>query len=189
MANRTPKDTLHRVMRIARINGWSIALFAGFCTLVSLAFGDWVGAFIGLVVTVGGLVEIRGFRRLQQHDAEGGMKLLIRSQLIVLGIIWAYALGQLASYDPELAMTNLTADIKSMINQLGLSPQDIVRLTTITFYSMYTTVLLVTLMYQGGMALYYRSRREIVSEALTAPPDIPAIPRPRPTVGEDVMDN
>ena len=197
MAKRTPKETLHRVMRTALLNGWSIALFAGFCAFVSLAFGDWVGAFIGTVVTVGGVVEIRGRRRLEQRDAEGGMEMLIRAQLIVMGVIWVYGVERLMSFDLEGTMIELGSaikmisdpDLKAMIDQVGLSPQDILGLTRITFYSMHATALLVTLIYQGGLALYYRSRREIVREALTAPPEIPSIARPRPTVGEDVMDN
>ena len=68
MVKRTPKEILHRVMRTARLNGWSIAVFAGLCALISLAFGDLVGAFIGIVVTVGGVTEIRGLRRLKQHE-------------------------------------------------------------------------------------------------------------------------
>jgi len=189
MAKRPPKDTLHRVMNIARLDGWSIAVVAGFCALVSLVFGDLVGCIIGLVVAAGGVVEIRGFRRLQQHDADGGMTRLIRAQLIVLGSIWAYALGKLFSFDPQTAMGNMTPDMKAMVDQVGLSTADINHLVSLTFYATYATVMVVTLIYQGGLMLYYRNRREAVREALTAPPDIPATSRPRPTVGEDVMDN
>ncbi len=189
MAKRTPKETLHRVMRTARLNGWSIAIFAGLCALVSLATGDLVGGIIGLIVTAGGLVEIRGLRKLEQHDADGGMTFLIRAQWIVLGSIWAYALGKLFSFDPQMAMGNMTPDMRTMIGQVGLSPADITHLVSLTFYAIYATVLIVTLIYQGGLALYYSRRRAAVHEALTAAPAIPAIHRPRPTVGEDVMDN
>jgi len=189
MAKRTPKETLHRVMRIALLDGWSIAIFAGLCALVSLVFGDLVGGIIGLIVAAGGVVELRGVRRLQQHDADGGMTLLIRAQLIVLGSIWAYALGKLFSFDPQTAMGNMTPDMKEMIDQVGLSTTDINHLVSLTFYATYATVLVVTLIYQGGLALYYSRRRATVREALTAPPDISVTSRPRPTVGEDAMDN
>ena len=189
MAKRTPKEILHRVMRTSKLNGWSIAIFAALCALVSLATGDVVGGVIGLIVAAGGAVEIRGLRKLEQHDAEGGMTLLIRSQWIVLGSIWAYALGKLFSFDPQTAMGNMTPDMKSMIDQVGLSTADINRLVGTTFYATYATVLIVTLIYQGGLAIYYSRRRAVVQEALTAPPDITALQRPRPTVGEDVMDN
>jgi len=186
MAKRTPKETLHRVMRTARLNGWSIALFAGFCALISLAFGDLVGAGIGLVVTAGGVVEIRGLRRLRRYDADGGMTLLIRAQLIVLGIIWVYSLGQLAGFDPQLALGNMTPDMKAMLDQIGVGETELLRLVRLSFYTLYASVLFATLLYQGGLALYYRNRRAAVREALTAPP--PIAPR-LPTVGEDVMDN
>ncbi len=189
MAKRTPKEILHRVMRTARLNGWSIAIFAGLCALVSLASGDVVGGVIGLIVAAGGVVEIRGLGKLRQHDADGGMTLLIRSQWIVLGSIWAYTLGQLAGFDPQTAMGQLTPDMKSILDQAGLSNEELMRLLRIIFYSMYATVLLVTLIYQGGLALYYSRRRATVREALTAPPEIPTPSRPRPTVGDDVMDN
>jgi hypothetical protein len=176
MAKRTPNETLHRVMRIARLDGWSIAIFAGLCALVSLVTGDLVGAVVGLIVAAGGVVELRGLKKLTQHDAEGGMTLLIRAQLIVLGSIWCYALGKLAGFDAETAMNGMTPDMKTMIDQVGLSTAEIVRLLRVTFYGMYATVLVVTLIYQGGLALYYRNRRETVREALTAPPEIPIRP-------------
>ncbi|HTJ79122.1 MAG TPA: hypothetical protein VL357_09010 [Rariglobus sp.] len=189
MANRTPKDILHRVMKIARLNGRSIVIVAGICALISLAGGDIVGGVIGLIVAAGGAVELRGCRKLQQHDADEGITLLIRAQWIVMGAICAYALGKLFSYDAQTAMGNMTGDMKTIIDQFGLSSADINRILTPVFYAIYVTVLVVTVIYQGGMVIYYRNRREAVREALTAVPVIPALHRPRPTVGEDVMDN
>lgn len=176
MAKRTPKEILHRVMRIARLDGWSIAIVAGLCALVSLATGDLIGGIVGIIVSAGGVVEIRGLRRLTQHDADGGMTLLIRAQLIVLISIWLYALGKLAGFDAESAMSGMTPDMKTMIDQVGLTTADITRLLRVTFYGMYVTVLIVTLIYQGGLALYYRNRREAVREALNATPEIPGLP-------------
>ena len=50
---RSPDDILRRVKRLARLDGWSVAIFAGLCTLGSLAFLDPVGISVGLLVTLG----------------------------------------------------------------------------------------------------------------------------------------
>ena len=82
-----PEDVLHRVIKLSRLNGWSVAIFAGVCAVGSLAFGDLLGASVGLLVTFGGALEVRGHRMLKRNDA-GGMRWLVRSQLVVLAVIW-----------------------------------------------------------------------------------------------------
>lgn len=191
MATKTPKEILHRVLLVSLIDGWSIALFAGLCTVVSLAFGDWTGGFVGLLVTAGGVIEIRGRRRLTQHDADGGMDLLVRSQLIVVGVIWIYAIGRLTNFDSDTALANMPPDMKSALDQVGMTTQDVARYVRLFTYVLYGTVMVVTLLYQGGMMLYYRNRRAAVREALTAAPAVPVTPPPAPPrakVGDDVMD-
>ncbi len=191
MATKTPKEILHRILLVSLIDGWSIALVAGLCTVASLVFGDWVGGFVGLLVTAGGVIELRGRRRLTQHDADGGMDFLVYSQCVVIGVIWAYAISRMTGFDADTAMANMTPDMKSALDQIGMSAHDVVHYVRLFTYALYGTVMFVTLGYQGGMIQYYRHRRAVVREALTAAPEVPVMPPPvppRPTVGDDVMD-
>jgi len=51
----SPAKTLHRVLLISALDGWSVALFAGLCTVISLLLGEWIGLLVGALVTAGGV--------------------------------------------------------------------------------------------------------------------------------------
>ena len=194
----SPEDILRRVKRSARMNGWSVAIFAGLCTLVSLAFGDLVGASTGLLVTIGGALEVHGYRMLRRNDA-GGMRWLARSQLVVLGTIWAYSIPRLLSFDAGYLQSEVIPnaravlaahglDLDAMLAPTGTDSTNIVQLVHLFFVVLYGSVLLVTLLYQGGLYFYYRWRTAAVEEALRPPPVIPGtppmIPPPAPSAGD-----
>jgi len=189
-----PGDVLRRVLRLSRVNGWSVAIFAGLCSGVSLVFGDLVGCIVGLLVTLGGALEVAGHRRLTRRDANG-MTLLVRSQLLVLGVIWAYALPRLLSFDAGYleteAIPNLRqmlaasgADLDALLAQSGLDVHQVVPLVHLFFVALYGSVMLTTLIYQGGLALYYRRRRAAIEAALRAPPFIASAGPDSPASGE-----
>lgn len=172
--------------RFARLDGWSVFLFAGLCTLVSLAFLEPVGISVGLLVTLGGALEVHGYRRLRRNDA-AGMRWLARSQLVVLGTIWSYGLSRLLSFDAVYLQNEVIPDARALfasrglnldqfLAQAGLDSADVVPLVRLLFVVLYGSVLLVTLLYQGGLYLYYRRHTAVVEEALTPPPVIPAPP-------------
>lgn len=172
MATKTPQDVLKRVRRLSALNGWSVAVFSGLCTLISLFTGGLMGASVGAVVTLGGIVELHGRKMLGRRNPDG-MRWLVKAQLIVLSSIWIYAISQLASFDASLALANLTPDIEQILNEAGLASSDILPLIQIMFYTIHISVLLVTLIYQGGLAIYYRSRTPMVTTALKEAPIVP----------------
>jgi hypothetical protein len=165
----TLEETLRRVLKVSRGNGWSVAIFAGLCSLVAVALGDPVGVAVGLLVTLGGLLEVRGHRQLQRGDP-AGLKGLVRAQFVVLGVIWIYAVTRLVSFDEEIARQLATPDMKSTLTELGLALDDILPLVRRVFYLFYGAVMAATLLYQGGLALYYRRRAPAVTQALAVPP-------------------
>ena len=156
---------LQKVLKVSRLNGWSIAVFAGLCTLVSLAFGDWAGAGVGLLVTASGVMEIHGHRLLQRRDATG-MTWLVRAETFLLSVILVYAVSRLLSFDAEYILSNLTPDLEALLKEAGISKAEIVPLVQTFFRAFYGAVILVALLYQGGLALYYRRQTALVTEAL-----------------------
>lgn len=168
---RPPEEVLRRVLKTSRLNGWSVAIFAGLCTLVSLALMDPIGIAVCLLVLVGGLLEVRGQRMLSRRDADG-MRWLVRSQLVVLGVIWTYAVTRLMSFDEGLVREMVTPDMRASLNELGVTMEDILPLVRRFFYLLYGSVMAATLIYQGGLALYYRRRTAAVALALRAPPAV-----------------
>lgn len=167
-----PQKALQRVLAISRLNGWSVTLVAVFGVLLTLLLGDLLGTLIGLLAVTAGWMEIRGHGKLRRQDAEG-MKWLVRSQLLLLSVILAYCASRLGSFDADSVMGNLTPDMETILQDAGVGLGDILPLVRLAFFVLYGTVAFVTVLYQGGLALYYRSKTKLVTEALTAPPHSP----------------
>ena len=183
---RTPEEQLRRVLRTSKLNGLGVAIVAGLGALGSLAFGDLLGAMVGTLVAVGGIMELSGRKQLLHGDASG-MRRLVRSQLLVLGVIVIYAVSRFASFDAESAMGNLTPEMRSEMSQAGVDLAAIVPLVRLMFYALYGSLAVVTLIYQGGLALYYRRHTKTVEQALAARLR-PTVPRAAPTVSpEDLV--
>jgi hypothetical protein len=147
--------------------------------LLSLFTGGLLGLGMGLFIIVGGVMEIAGYRRLRRRDPDG-MKLLVNSQLVVLGAIWAWALPSLLSFDPSYLRDDVIPNVREMLAasgmnldallvQAGLGTDRLVPLVRLFLVVLYGSVMLATLLYQGGMVLYYRHRTAAVTEALRMP--------------------
>lgn len=160
---------LKRVLTISRLNGWSVVVFAAIGTLITLVIGDFSGMAIGVLIGVAGWMEIRGHKKLTRRDPEG-MKLLVRSQLFLLAVILVYCAGRLGSFDDGTVMASLTPDMEALLKEAGINKTDILPLVRTAFFAGYGGFALATLLYQGGMALYYRGKTLAVTEALTAAP-------------------
>ncbi len=165
---------LHRVLFVAAADGWSVVVVAALGGLLSLALGDLSGFFVGLLVLAAGLTELRGRRQLRRRDP-AGMKLLVRAQLFLLTVILVYCVSRLGSFDAESVMANMTPEMQAALNEAGIVRADVLPLVRTAFYAAYGTVAVVSVLFQGGLALYYRSRIKPVTEALTMPPQ-PVVP-------------
>jgi hypothetical protein len=175
MTDSSAEKTLRRVLVIAGIDGWSIAAFAGLCTLISLLCGEWLGVGIGGLITTAGMIELRGRKRLMRGEADG-MSGLVRAQLIILGTILLYSLENLLAYDEAAIMAQITPEIRGLVSQwLGVSISELQPLMRPVYMCVYITLSVVTVLFQGGLALYYRSCRAMVSDALVSqrPPVLP----------------
>jgi hypothetical protein len=172
-----PQKALKRVLRISRLNGWSVAIFAGLCVLVALLMGDLVSCFIGLLVVAAGWMEIRGHNKLKRRNPDG-MRLLVRSQMFLLAVMLVYCASRLGSFDADSALANLTPDMEAMLKEGGLERGDILPMVHTFFLVLYGTVALTCIIYQGGLALYYRSKIRLVTEALTTLPVVPPVYSP-----------
>ena len=169
-AEPTPDEKAYRrVLAIAAFDGWSIVGIAAAGSLLALAFGDLGGLAVGALIASAGAMELHGRKRLKRRDATG-MRWLVRSQMFLLAVILVYCISRLASFDAESAMGNLTPDMAAMLKESGLEQGDILPMVHTMFLVMYGSVAIISTLYQGGMALYYRSRVARVTAAIAAPP-------------------
>lgn len=161
-----------RVLLVARLDGWSVVGVAVFGTLLTLVFGDLVGTLIGLLVVGAGAMELHGQKCLRRRDPSG-MKWLVRAQLYLLSVILVYCASRLGSFDSESAMGNLTPEMADALKEAGLEAADILPLVRTAFFATYVTLASVSLLYQGGMALYYSRRTLPVTTYLAQPLPVP----------------
>lgn len=174
----TPQEkTLKRVLLISLIDGWSIIAFAAFGTLLTLLFGDYSGLAVGVLIAIAGAMEIRGRNKLRRRNPDG-MKLLVRSQFFLLAVILVYCTSRLGSFDGESAMGNLTPDMEEALKESGLARADILPMVRTIFFVLYGGVAIGTIIFQGGMSLYYRRKTAQVTAALSVPvyPSISPLP-------------
>ena len=160
-----PEETLLRVLRIARLDGMSVAFVAGLFALIAAVSGDWLGAVVGLLVAGAGAVELHG-ATLLQHGEPRGTNWLVTSQLLMLGTMLGYcALQMIRARIPEFP-AELDALLQQDADQIGVSKHDFLLFAFNRL--LYGLLAVATVFYQGGMALYYFRRRDPVARALLA---------------------
>ena len=123
--------------------------------MLTLLLGDFSGVIVGLLVLAAGIMELRARRQLLRRDATG-MQKLVRAQLLLLAVIMVYCASRLGSYDQESMLGNLTPDMKAMLKESGVEVAEIVPLVRLTFFATYGLLAVLTLIFQGGLLLYYR---------------------------------
>ena len=163
------EKALKRVLTISRLDGWSVIVFAVLGILLTLVIGDISGLGVGLLIGVAGWMEVRGHNLLKQRKPDG-MRWLVRSQMFLLAVILVYCSSRLGSFDEETVMSSLTPEMETILSEAGIGKNDILPLVRTAFFAVYGGVAIATLLYQGGMAMYYKSKTTPVTEVLTAPP-------------------
>ncbi|WP_438481196.1 hypothetical protein [Oleiharenicola lentus] len=163
------EKTLVRVLTISRVNGWGVAVVSGLGTLLSLGFADWSGAAVGAVVCFAGCLEISGNRQLQRRDANG-MSRLINAQMLTLAVMLIYSTVQLQFFDVTTVTSRITPEMEALFEERGLFKEQIPEVVRLLATAVYATLGITSIIYQGGLMFYYRSRRRLVTEALAKPP-------------------
>jgi hypothetical protein len=157
-----PEEALHRVLRAARLDGTGVLVIAGAFALASAAVKDTTGAAVGLLVAGAGAVELHG-AALVRHGSERGMRWLVASQLFLMAIIFGYIGYRLRHADVSPMLPLLTDDQRQAIAAAGFTVDQFLRMV---YVGTYAAVGVGTLLYQGGMCLYYLRRRPAVAAAL-----------------------
>ena len=165
-----PEDVLARVRRIARYNGASVLVVAGFFALLQGAAHDFTMAMLCLAAAGAGAAERHGAARLGAGDP-AGVRWLVGSQLYLLLVIDAYALFRVLQYDPALIQRALqvmleTPMMRIRMEESGMTEADLFGLVRVSYFLVYAILALVTLAYQGGLAFYYHRRRPAILRAI-----------------------
>jgi hypothetical protein len=157
-----PEEILRRMLRIAHFDGLSVLVLAALFALPSAAARDYVGAGIGVIAAGAGAIELHG-ETLLRAGWTRGMAWLVGSQFFLMAAMLGYCALRLT----HVVLPPLPPDVDDMIGltaqKLGLTKEQYLRMV---YRFGFQVVAALSVIYQGGMALYYLQRRAAVAEAL-----------------------
>jgi hypothetical protein len=157
-----PEEILHRVLRVARLDGRSVLLVAGLFALAAAASGDYMGAIIGLLIAGAGAIELHGEGLLRQADLRG-VNWLVTSQVYLMAVIIGYCAMRLMHPVITPIPDSLRPMLEMSAQQLQMTTDEYIHLVYRLTFRLFAVI---TFFYQGGMALYYSRRREPIARAL-----------------------
>jgi len=160
-----PATVLARLLRLAKLDGTLVLAIAGAFTLVAAAAGNRLEAVIGLLVAGAGAFELHGAGLLHGGEIRG-LRWLVLSQLYLLVTVLLYVGLRLVSFDPALINLIMTDTLRQRYLDAGLTSAQIDQVVQLSYYLTYAIVGVLTIGYQGGMAVYYYRRRTAVAAAL-----------------------
>ena len=79
-----------RVLRLSRVNAWSVVAIAGFFAIVSIGSLSLVGFVVGSAVTLAGFMEVRGHLIHQFNFEEEDVQVRIYQDAVSTGRLIAY---------------------------------------------------------------------------------------------------
>lgn len=135
-------------LRMARGDGYGL-LIMGVLSLIIASMSVSIGGIVvGALVAAAGWCELDGYRRFKEGRAGSRLRLM-GSQLLVLGIAWAYAGWTLLHPEP------LSPEIKEMLAASGDQAPEMQGLVDNLRFLVAAVICGVSLLYQGGLAWYY----------------------------------
>lgn len=170
-----PEETLHRVLRVANLDGLSVMGIAGFLALISAAAGDYQGAGVGLLVTAAGAIELHGMGLLRAGEKRG-MNWVIASQPYLFLVLAIYCFERIFDYDPIATRAQIntalswwsgstsdSSELQQVVAGEGLLTDQSLRQNYLIGYGL---LIVGTLIFQGRMTIFYWQRRAAVAAAL-----------------------
>jgi hypothetical protein len=103
--------------------------------------------------------------RLRQASISG-LSWIVGSQIALLFTVLTYAILRATTFDPTAVARVLTTETRAEFAELGLREDQILPMLEKSYVGLYVTIGLVSVVYQGAMALYYHRRRDAVRRAL-----------------------
>jgi len=157
-----PEEAFYRTTRVANVDGLCVMAIAGMLALAAASGGNWVGTMIGLAVAAAGAIELHGVSLLRAGRAEG-MKWLIASQPYLCAVLLGYCAWRLSAPDLGALKMAVTSELREQIAATGWDEDAFMGLA---YRMTYTAVAIGTLVYQGGMTVYFLRRKDAVIEAV-----------------------
>lgn len=147
---------------VAQLSAASILVVGALGVPLALLFPSLLGFLTAGGVATVGVVEYVGARRLRRGQ-QSAVVLLAGNQLAFMTLIVVYCLVQLlSSTGGQTHDMLLSGQMQDSLSQLGMQQglgQELQHWTAVATYGLYGSVIVLSVIFQGGLAYYYFSRR------------------------------
>ncbi|MEZ6014915.1 MAG: hypothetical protein R3F49_07375 [Planctomycetota bacterium] len=154
---------LARASAVARGNSLWYVVFGVASALFAVSGPEWVDLAQGVLVAAVGAAQLRESPRLAR-GAAGAAGALARNELILMCGIIAYCALRLTVLRPS------GAELQAELGDTSALGIDVAAMTNSISSLLYGTLLAVTLVYQGGLALYFRRRAPLAERYVRESP-------------------
>jgi hypothetical protein len=168
-AARDRAKSIRKAARVAAFNGWTTGAAAAFSAMFLLFDRSGVAIAITLALSIVTYNEFRGRKRLLNFDPSAAT-LLGWNQLGLLAMIVTYCAWMLSSSSADAANA-LSAQFNSNTERELLSMAgDVEGLYKTVTLALYGGAIALSVLFQGGNALYYFTRRRHVEDFIAETP-------------------
>ncbi len=167
-----PRRALLKAASTAKFSSVTLLVMA-VLGILSLPFGVTVENLVivaGLAVT--GMIELRGSRRFRQASPSVARDLGL-NQLALGTLIILYCIVQMVTFraDASSVVSPEVAELLPQMPEMQRSVQQMTSLLPMMMYGFYGLVILLSVLMQGGLALYYFTRRKHVEAFRASTPE------------------
>jgi hypothetical protein len=167
-----PEQRLAKVLGIARANSLGVIVCAAASLSLNVLEPDWVRAGFAALALVAGAMEWHGQNQLRDRDV-GGLHWLLGAQGCLYTVIAGYAMWRLQHFDAAAYWAEFPEEVRESFNtrmrESNLDPvADREFMLRGMNFLVCTVLIVVSTIYQGGLAWWYRRQRFAVAEALAS---------------------
>jgi hypothetical protein len=168
-AARDRAKAIRRAARVAAFNGWTTGVAAAFSSMFLLFDRSGLAIAITLTLSIVTYNEFRGRKRMLNFEPSSAT-LLGWNQLGLLAMIVAYCVWMLSGSSANAAGA-LSAQLHSNTERELLSMAgDLEGLYKTVTLAMYGGAIVLSVLFQGGNALYYYTRRRHIEDFIAETP-------------------
>jgi hypothetical protein len=158
------RQPIRSAARTARRSAVTTLVIGAGSVPVAVLFPSWLGILVALGICTICAIEYAGARRMQR-GLPSAATFLARNPLAFLGLIVVYcALQMVAASSPAAGSAVISDELQSQLSQIpGLGSdftQQLKSAVPVVSYAFYTLVILLSVGFQGGLALYYFTRKK-----------------------------